>query len=244
MKKFLFNKYAFCTYLILIMLLTWGVVSRMDHDYQAGQSYEEWQKKYLAEDAYYKKMSAKILQNDFTFNSVEFVFVGPGAKYFSRWGHVFIRFVGSHPTNKNEDLTLSFLVDANEYNVDNWKGFFGGKYRIYPLINLISDHINHYVNEEHRFLKFYKVNINEKIKSLMIENLRKYILNRDILGSWSFYNNNCTNLLNRYFKESGILSPIEEKVGALYPVEIIENYQKNNILSQQFNECSTSSCQF
>lgn len=245
MKKYSISKISFSLMIILaVLMLFWGARKKMDQDFKSGQSYENWKSQYLAEDEYYKRMSAKIISPDFDFSSIEFIYVGPGEKYFSRWGHVFLRFAGSSKGNPLEDLSLSFLVDANEYEVDNWKGFFGGKYAVYPLIHFMRDHINHYVYGEKRFLKRYAIPISYNNKILLIKNLRTYINNRSILGTWSFYNNNCTNILNRYLVSSGIKSPIEDFVGALFPEKVIEKYQAAGILSRDYLECTHLKCEF
>lgn len=206
---------------------------KMDSDYTKGQTYEEWLTEYKKEDAYYLEMAAQVMDPAFDFRSIELIQIGEGPRYFSKWGHIFLRFVGSRE-NQMDDLTVSFLVDANDYEVDNWKGFFGGKYAIYPLIKPMKVHIHDYVETEKRTLTRYPVSINENQKQKLKDILRSWIKDRSQMGSWAFYDNNCTNLLNRYLFEAGLFThPLNES--NITPVELLEHFRKEGFVSESTN---------
>jgi len=217
--------------LVLSMTLI-GFLARqkMDSDYTQGQTREEWLAEYQKEDNYYLEMAAQIMDPAFDFTSLELIEIGEGPRYFSKWGHIFLRFVGSRE-NLKSDLTVSFLVDANDYEVDNWKGFFGGKYAIYPLIKPMRVHIHDYIETEKRTMTRYPVSINEEQKQKLKDILRAWIKDRSLMGTWAFYDNNCTNLLNRYLFEAGLfVHPLTES--NITPVELLEHFRREGIVDQ------------
>src|SRR5687768_3594837 len=52
------------------------------------------------------RMNHRVLNEPVPFNRIELVHVGPGANYYSWWGHLLLRLVGSGAT-PDDDLTVS-----------------------------------------------------------------------------------------------------------------------------------------
>lgn len=142
-----------------------------------------------------------ILDKNFKFDGIEFIYVDLGPVYYSWWGHTVIRFVNSGAT-PSEDITVDFIADFYEYNLDNWKGYFGG-YEVLPQIRQLKDLIDDYTIKEKRFLARYILPIDDEIKINLLNKLRDWIVNPENAGTYTFRENNCSGILLKWLHQSG-----------------------------------------
>ncbi|MFZ4712698.1 MAG: DUF4105 domain-containing protein [Bacteriovoracaceae bacterium] len=202
----------------------------MENDYKSGQSYDQWKKNYQSEQTLNQLMASKVLDPTFDFKTLELIHIGPGEKYFSRFGHVLMRFQGSSREKPENDLTVSFMIDANDFDFSNWAGFFGGKYAIYPLIQTMKQVHDHYKEDQNRSLSGYNIQFNPKTKEALIRNLRQFIQNPKLLGTYAMLDNSCTNGLNKYLLDSGFeIKNIDQKV--IFPKDLLELWKIQGLIT-------------
>lgn len=167
-----------------------------------------------------------LFQEDFNFKGLEFIYVDFGKVYYSFWGHALIRFVGSGK-NANEDLTLSFIADFNDYNLDNWKAYFGG-YEVLTIIKPLSDYMDEYIKGESRQMYRYILLADREEQSKFLEIIRAWIKDTKLAGPYTFRVNNCSGLMMKSLHQAGI-SPIKDY--ETYPFDMAyQFYEKNMII--------------
>lgn len=147
------------------------------------------------------EMEQKFLASEFKFNSLELIHIGPGERYFSRWGHIMIRFVGSG-SSPSEDLAVSFLADFNDFPVNDVKAFLGG-YVVLPKLETMANYHREYFHGEKRFLHSYPLNLSTWESDKLTQTLKAWVKDKSLPGSYSFMSNNCVGLVHRLFEDSG-----------------------------------------
>lgn len=189
---------------------------------KASQAYKTWAKKHDLDLEITKNYQEKILKDDFKFERLELIEVSPGEKYYTWWGHLLLRFVGSSASgNPEEDYALSFLADFNDYPVDKWKASVGG-YVVMPKIALLSEYRNEYIKNEKRSMKFYKMNSDRVQNQRLLITLRTWINKPETPGTYNFFTNNCAILMNKILVEAKILK--EKGLYGYWPKYIPAHY--------------------
>ena len=170
-----------------------------------------------AKDAFYnehnqmlfenKERSKLILKQDFEYRGLEFIYVDFGKIYYSFWGHGLVRFVGSGKTPL-EDLTLSFIADFNDYNLDNMKAYFGG-YDVLPELKPLKTYMDEYIKDESRFMHRYILQTTVEQRHKFLKLIQDWVRDNKKPGTYTFRENNCSGLIMKALNFSGI-SPIED----------------------------------
>ncbi len=173
--------------------------------------------------------SLKILNPTFKFKSLEIIHVGPGKQYFSLFGHVLVRFVGS-ADKPVDDLTLSFLADFNEFKVDNIKGWFGGDngYVVLPKISPFREYIKEYAVGENRYLIRHALNTTNEQNKNVLAVLKAWIRNPYLPGPYAFRENHCVGVINKMFKTADF--PLNGPA-AFFPWEIAGYFKDNGLIT-------------
>ncbi len=174
-----------------------------------------------------KKMQEKILDEKFSFESLEVAYVQTGKKYYSWFGHVFLRFVGSAKEGKN-DLAVSFIGDFYDVNVDTLKAYYGNKYPVLSVIKTFEGFVDEYTVKENRSIYRHSINIGDEKKARIIKGLRNWIVNLEQAGFYGFRRNGCTVLLLRLLNFG--FSEIDESK-QLFPIEVITYLKEKKIIT-------------
>jgi len=195
-----------------------------------------------------------ILKDSFSFQGLELIYVGMGKKYYSYWGHALIRFVGSSE-NPNEDLTLSFIADFNDYNLDNIKAYFGG-YDVLTIIKPLSKYMEEYIQEESREMRRYIIQSTQEQRDKFLSVIRHWIIDSRLAGPYTFRSNNCSGLIMKSLERSGIskisnyetypfdmpFQFYEDEVIKLPPIKL--SYKSNPRLNPLlYQECQSLDCE-
>lgn len=162
-----------------------------------------------------ERMSRQILNSNFTFHGLEVVNVEPGETYYSWFGHIFLRFVGSGNTPE-QDLAVSFIGDFNDFELDITKAYFGG-YRVLPVIKTFKDFVSDYTVKEERYMERFALAAGRDQRNNIKHTLRRWIKNPGLPGPYSFRRNSCVRLLLKLLA-SGI-GPIDSDKN-LFPAEV------------------------
>lgn len=173
--------------------------------------YHSWKKEHDLLLAQQSKMAALLMGQDFKFNDVELIHVGPGPAYFSKWGHLMLRFKGSAPTLE-DDLTLGFLADFNEFPYSRYKSIFGG-YTVLPKLDTLSNYRVKYQQIENRTMDFYLLESSAPEREKLLRTLKQWLTDPRTPGTYTFFSNNCVGLMNRLLFESGIFTETQLRDG-------------------------------
>ena len=232
--------------LILLSFLTLLACSKNESNTSAKQTEAQFYKEHnqmLADNA---KRVETILNDDFAFSGLEYIYVDFGKIYYSFWGHALIRFVGSGKS-PNEDITLSFIADFNDYELDNWKAYFGG-YEVLSVIKPLSAYMDEYIVGESRKMYRYVLNASQKEREKFLNIIRSWIKDTKKAGPYTFRVNNCSGLIMKSLHQAGISQisnyetypfdmPIQfyqAGVSVLPPEEL--SYNKNRVFPQTLYE--------
>ncbi len=192
------NLFKLLAFVICLILGCISCNSKSEQDKIKEKKFYSKHNQFLANNALRAKT---ILAEDFKFDGIEFLYVDLGPIYYSWWGHTVIRFVNSGLTPE-EDLTVDFIADFNDYNLDNIKAYFGG-YEVLPQVRQLKDLVQDYVVDEKRYLARYILPTNEKIKAELLRILRDWIQNPKNAGDYTFRKNNCSGILLKWLHQSG-----------------------------------------
>jgi hypothetical protein len=187
--------------LILLMFLS---CSGKDQSQQAKEKFYREHKEMLKDN---KTRSELILKESFSYRGLEFIYVDFGKIYYSFWGHALIRFVGSGKTPL-DDLTLSFIADFNDYNLDNWKAYFGG-YEVLPELKPLRDYMDEYIKGESREMHRYIFQTTQDQRDDFLKLIRSWVKDNKKPGPYTFRKNNCSGLIMKALYEAKI-SPIKD----------------------------------
>lgn len=213
---------AYLKCLILLVVILLASCSDKSAKPQSKTEFFEEHNKMLQEN---KERVQAILSDDFQFQGLEFIYVDFGKVYYSWWGHALIRFVGSGAT-PNEDWTLSFIADFNDYELDNLKAYFGG-YEVLTVMKPLRDYMDEYIKGESREMLRYPIvaTREQELKFLLI--IRDWIKDAKKAGAYTFRQNNCSGLMMKALYKSGI-SSIEDF--ETYPFDMPIQFHMDNII--------------
>lgn len=210
--------------LVVVMLLKGPTQDRVSSEYHV------WKKQHEELLVTNKSYQAAVLGPGFNFDHLELILVSAGEKYYSRWGHLMLRFAGSGESQEQEDLVLSFLADFNDFPVDNMKASIG-QYVVMPKINTLAHYRQEYEKGEGRTMTFYKVTATNEQKRKLLEVLRKWIQEPVLPGGYSFFYNNCVSLMTKLFLESNLL-PGHTFYG-VWPKYTLGRYAKQGLIKYE-----------
>lgn len=211
--------------LILLMVIS---CSGKDQSKAAKDSFYQEHNQMLFEN---KERSKLILEDDFEYRGLEFIYVDFGKIYYSFWGHGLVRFVGSGKTPL-EDLTLSFIADFNDYNLDNMKAYFGG-YDVLPELKPLKTYMDEYIKEESRFMHRYILQTTVEQRDRLLKLIQDWVRDNKKPGTYTFRENNCSGLIMKALNLSDI-SPIEDI--ETYPFDMpIQFYQAKMVRLPHLN---------
>jgi hypothetical protein len=203
-----------------------------DHE---SPEYFAWKSQHEAQARYQATMEEIFLSPDFHFRALELIEVGPGAAYHSSWGHLLLRFVGSGKSS-DEDLTLSFLADFNDFPVNRYKASFGG-YTVLPKLDYLKSYHQEYSLNENRYMRGYALNTSEYQNRKLNSVLKSWIKDKSLPGTYTFILNNCVGVMNKLFVESEILTGEILDGRRRYPEDIPSILLKKGIISlEDFNK--------
>lgn len=195
---------------------------------RTSDAYRNWLAGRAVIEARQNEMKRILLADSFHYSRIELTHVGPGKAYYSWWGHVLLRFVGSGATPP-EDLTLSFLADFNDFPVNKWKASFGG-YSIFPKLGAYREFEAEYLLGENRYMRTMGIKSNEVNRRRLVEKLREWVGHPEAQGTYKFFTENCIGLLDRLLVESGVLGPNDFKRVPIFPWHLKDLLTKANLL--------------
>ncbi len=182
-----------------------------------------------------KVLSNDILNENFNFKGIEIIYVQSGQAYYQWLGHVFLRFVGSGQS-PSEDYGVSFIANFNEFNLDNYKAYYGG-YTVLPIIDKWKNYINDYLIKEQRYMDRHIIPTNKEQRHKIKMTLRDWIVNPSLPGTYSFRRNSCTALLLKLL-QAGLKQINGEKV--VFPIEVITYLKSLNLISYSYKRINTN----
>ncbi|GAB4015408.1 MAG: hypothetical protein Fur0010_14410 [Bdellovibrio sp.] len=147
-----------------------------------------------------KLMTVEILSENFKYQDLELIYIGPGKPYFSWWGHLLLRFVGSG-TSPEMDFALGFVADFNDFPLDKYKGLFGG-YTVLPKIDTIKNFHHEYAEVSAREFVRYQLKSTQLQRDKLLGNLKEWLRDPSLPGSYSFAQNNCVGLMAKLMVQS------------------------------------------
>lgn len=189
--------------------------------------YHVWLNEHIHELARSKEKQKIILSDDFKFNNLEIVIVSEGEKYYSWWGHIMLRLVGSGNGNPDDDLAISFLADFNDFPLNKIKAGLGG-YEVMVKTDTLAQYKKEYMEKEHRKMTYNTLLSTKDQNSRLLQTIRKWILNPKTAGIYSFFFKNCVGLMNHLLYEAGILK--EQGFYGYFPKYVINNYKSYGII--------------
>lgn len=172
-----------------------------------------------------KERVKAILSDDFAFTGLEFIYVDFGKIYYSWWGHALIRFVGSGES-PDQDWTLSFIADFNDYELDNLKAYFGG-YEVLTIMKPLKDYMDEYIQGESRQMLRYPIVATKENQLKFLNIIRSWIKDTTLAGPYTFRSNNCSGLMMKSLYESGI-STIDNY--ETYPFDMPIQFHQANLV--------------
>lgn len=197
------NKYSFIVLSIVVLaIFVWSQTGPFQD--RSSDEYKIWHKSHVAELERAYSFQKLILDNNFKFDSLQFVEVSPGSKYFSWWGHCLLRLVGSGKEGPDSDLMISFLADFNDFPLNKLKASFGG-YDIFVKVDTLAQYKVDYSEKEDRTFDFYNLKTNTVQNNDVLTKLREWIRTPQSAGTYSFFFMNCVGLMNKLFFETKIL---------------------------------------
>lgn len=176
-----------------------------------------------------------VLKKDFNFYGIEIIYVQPGESYYQWFGHSLIRFVGSGKSPL-EDITISFIADFNDDELDPIKAYYGG-YEVLPVIKKWSGTIQEYIVTENRYIDRFIFLSTESQRNIILEELRDWIKDPKVPGTYSFRRNGCTALLLKLLAKATKVDG--EKV--VFPVEVVPYLKKIGLISWQYRRLNQRS---
>lgn len=174
-----------------------------------------------------KRYSPMVLSSEFSFKSIELVYVQVGPIYYSWLGHVLMRFEGSGKT-PDEDITLSFLPMIDVPIMDMIKGFYG-HYIIFPVIKPWKEYLDQYVQKEERYIDRHEIAATLEQKEKLKQVLKSWVARPTTTGPFSFRRKNCTYWQLKILKEAGL--PVNDNL-VFFPVDLFEYLKKENLISK------------
>jgi hypothetical protein len=187
---------------------------------------------FLTENA---QMASLILADDFNFHGIEVLYVQPGESYYQWFGHSLLRLVGSG-VSPSEDLTVSFIADFNDDELDPVKAYYGG-YEVLPVINTWRRTFKEYAIDEDRYIDRYVFLTSKNGRQNILTHLKSWIENPQIPGTYSFRRNGCTALLLRLLAKGAIVDG--DKI--VFPVEVVPYLSTLNLISWRFKRLNKNS---
>lgn len=191
----------------------------------------EWEKARELDAHKQKLMSVEIMSPNFKYDSLELIYIGKGDNYYSWWGHVLLRFVGSGQTS-DKDFAVGFLADFNDFPLDKMKGLLGG-YTVIPKIDTMENYFHQYwVTESRDFVRF-ELNSTQLQREKLLAIVREWINDSTLPGSYSFIENNCVGLMAKLLSQAGF----EFADGhGYFPKSFIVDLQVRGVASKYSNE--------
>jgi len=174
-----------------------------------------------------KLMEVEIFSPQFKFESLEVVYVGPGKPYFSWWGHLLLRFVGSG-TQPEKDFAVGFVADFNDFPLNKYKGLMGG-YTVMAKLDTLENYYRDYVVNQNREFVRYPLASTQLQRDLLKENLKAWIKDPTKPGSYSFAKNNCVGLMGNLLEESQFRIKGHD---SFFPNDFIKNLSSMGVLYQ------------
>jgi hypothetical protein len=193
--------------------------------------YFKWKAEYDQDALTQASMEKVLLDTNFNFDRVELIEVGPGKVYYSLWGHLILRFVGSGKTSE-EDLSLSFLAYFSDFPVNRYKASFGG-YTVLPKLAYYKNYVEEYQIEEKRFMHAYPITLTQNQKDTLLLKLRSWVIDKSKPGTYSFMLNNCVGVMIKLFIESDIIPKGQLVEKRRYPNEVAGIFLKFGLIRQE-----------
>ena len=166
----------------------------------SSESFQKWTQERQLDLAKQKLMETEIFSDHFQFSSLEVIYIGEGKPYFSWWGHLLLRFVGSG-ISPDKDFAVGFVADFNDYPLDKYKGLMGG-YTVLPKLDILENYYREYVEVQGREFVRYPLASSQFQRDLLRENLKSWLKDPTRPGSYSFARNNCVGLMSSFLEES------------------------------------------
>lgn len=193
----------------------------------SNEAFQKWSEERQISLAKQKLMEVEIFSDKFHFDSLEVIYVGPGEPYFSWWGHLLLRFVGSG-NSPERDFTVGFVADFNDFPLNKYKGLMGG-YTVMSKIDTLVSYYRDYVEKDKREFVRYPLSSTQNQRELLKENLKSWIKDPTIPGSYSFSKNNCVGLLANLLEDSQFRI---KGHNSFFPSDFIKNLTSMGILYQ------------
>ena len=193
----------YCLFIFLILGIGTALLLFPIPDHKSPE-YHKWLSQ-RQKDSSHQKLMVDYLNNPaFKFDGLELIEVGPGEAYYSRWGHLLLRFKGSGATPE-EDLTMGFLADFSDHPYSRYKSIFGG-YEVLPKLDQLKNFQASYQSVEKRTMNFYPLTASDENRNKVLDILRTWIKNPALPGTYTFFFNNCVGLMNKLLFQSGIFT--------------------------------------
>ncbi|MFA6236576.1 MAG: DUF4105 domain-containing protein [Bacteriovorax sp.] len=212
--------------IFLGVLLFLGYHSALLQD-RSSKEYYSWLKVHQDEIVRSQKKQKILLEKDFKFNGLEIIIVSEGEKYYSWWGHILLRLVGSGNDNPDEDLVISFLADFNDFPLNKLKAGLGG-YEVMVKTDTLAQYKKEYMEKEHRTMSYSTLISTAEQNSRLLSTIRTWILNPKTPGLYSFFFKNCVGLMNHLLYEARILK--QTGFYGYFPKYVISSYKNSGII--------------
>lgn len=178
-----------------------------------------------------KKRAEKVLSNGFHYSGIEVIYVQSGESYYSWFGHVLLKFVGS-AKNPKDDISISFIGDFNEVSMDIKKAYFGG-YKTLIVIKKFREFIDEYTQKEGRYIERHIIPTSTEERSKILSVLRSWIKRPELAGDYAFRRNGCTALILKLLaKAIPEISPTQ----IAFPIEVIDYLKSRERISYSFEK--------